>query len=105
MKIRRLIHTFYSPTTRAPDGEAVSPWLGGVDLSQFDGRTHGERIAQAAHFINADILSPMATTEVSEVHDNFTSPEMVKRAHKLGLSVKPWTVRSIVCSHCMSTAN
>ncbi|KAF8480658.1 PLC-like phosphodiesterase [Gautieria morchelliformis] len=90
------------PSTFVPDGSTVSPWLGGVDLSQFDGATLGERIAQGAHSIEADILSPSATSASSRVSDpesedyvGFTTPEMVKLAHDLGLAVKPWTVNRL----------
>ncbi|KAF8480662.1 PLC-like phosphodiesterase [Gautieria morchelliformis] len=90
------------PSIIVPKGATVSPWLGGVDLTKFDGATLGERIARAAHFIEADILSPSATSEFSTTSDpesrdyiSFTTPEMVKFAHELGLVVKPWTVNRL----------
>lgn len=71
-------------------------------MSEFDGATLGERVAQAARHINADILSPMATPRFGpdsapgwEDNLGFITPEMVDLAHDLGLSVKPWTVRRI----------
>ena len=82
----------------------MSPWLGGIDLSKFDGPTLGDQIAQAAHYIEADIISPIATAEASPVSDptskdyiSFTTPEMVRHAHELGLLVKPYTVRHLDC--------
>lgn len=92
-----------SVTVLVPEGHDTSPWLGGVNLSDFNGSTFGERIAQAAHVIAADILSPIATATTSpaqdpemEGYETFTTPEMVKAAHNLGLHVKPWTVRNFL---------
>ncbi|KAF8592072.1 PLC-like phosphodiesterase [Ramaria rubella] len=96
------ISALIDPTTLVPDdGDTVSPWLGGVDLTRFNGTTLGERIAQAAHSIEADILSPVAfnmnPTTNTGLRDyvGFTTPEMVKLSHELGMEVKPWTVNSL----------
>ena len=52
--------------------------------------------------IGADILSPSAESYVSPTSDPnldgfawFTTPGMVREAHKLGLEVKPWTVNRL----------
>ncbi|KIJ45617.1 hypothetical protein M422DRAFT_206908 [Sphaerobolus stellatus SS14] len=82
--------------------EGVSPWLAGLNLSNFNGSTLGERIVQAASFIGADIVSPQATSKLSPVLDAdeddyipFTTYEMVRAAHQLGMLVKPWTVNRL----------
>lgn len=54
-------------------------------------------MAQAARAINADILSPCGTCFIPsfvmfEDDRDFTTRVMVREAHALGLSVKPWTV-------------
>jgi glycerophosphoryl diester phosphodiesterase len=67
-------------------------------VQSFPGNTVGEQLAEAASSINADILSPVDTAS-QDVEDPtqagyvpFTTKEMVDRAHKLDLQVKPWTV-------------
>ncbi|KAF7306601.1 PLC-like phosphodiesterase [Mycena indigotica] len=71
-------------------GQEVSPWLAGVDLAAFSG-SFGVKLAQAAHAINATILSPSAFKS----NLSLTTKEMVDRAHELGIQVKPWTVNSM----------
>lgn len=58
-----------------------------------------EQIAQAAHWLGADILSPAAESPPSTSLDPvmpeyvpFTTKNMVDAAHALGMIVKPWTV-------------
>lgn len=77
----------------------TSTWLAGLRLDSFPGSTLGVQLAQAAHSIGADILSPAATDSTSGSLDpnipgykTFTTEEMVKEAHKSGMLVKPWTV-------------
>lgn len=70
----------------------VSPWLAGIDLETFPGRSQGAKIAQAAHSIGATILSPSALSAHGEP---YTTKEMVDNAHSLGLEVKPWTVNDL----------
>lgn len=83
-----------------PENESVSPWLAGIDVNALNGSSLGEKIAEAAKLINADILSPVATHGLSTAdpeqpgYNPFTTESMVTRAHQLGLAVKPWTVRS-----------
>ncbi|KAF9243899.1 PLC-like phosphodiesterase [Melanogaster broomeanus] len=61
----------------------TSPWLAGLRLDDFPGPSLGERMAQAAHAINADILSPSGTAFIPSF------------AHSLSLRVKPWTLNSL----------
>ncbi|KAI9059675.1 PLC-like phosphodiesterase [Trametes sanguinea] len=85
-------------TAMMPDN-STSPWLAGLRLDDFPGPSLGERVAQAAHAIGADILSPSAESYQSPAPDPdmegyvpFTTREMVEEAHRLGLQVKPFTV-------------
>ncbi|TDL28770.1 PLC-like phosphodiesterase [Rickenella mellea] len=88
--------------TAVMQDKGISPWLAGIDLSRFNASTFGERLAQAAHSIRADILSPSAESYVSPEPDPtmagyipFTTKEMVDKAHELGLAVKPWTINRL----------
>lgn len=55
-----------------------SPWLGGLDIKDYQGNP-----VKAAHAIGADIISPYYT-EISK--------QDVDEAHSLGMKVVPWTV-------------
>ncbi|WWC58437.1 uncharacterized protein I303_100977 [Kwoniella dejecticola CBS 10117] len=81
-------------------GTGPSDWLAGIDIDIFPGDTVGERVARAAASINADFLSPVATSYAStggaadpaeKGWIAFTNKTMVDTAHSLGLQVKPWT--------------
>lgn len=94
-----MIGIFSETAINSVDPSVPSPWLAGLDLSTFPGPSTGEKIAQAAHAISADILSPAAESSQSPVPDPslggyipFTTNEMVREAQRLGLDIKPWTV-------------
>lgn len=57
-----------------------SPWLGGLDIKDYQGNP-----VKAAHAIGADIISPYYT-EISK--------KDVDEAHSLGMKVIPWTVNN-----------
>ena len=57
-----------------------SPWLGGLDIKDYQGNP-----VKAAHAISADIISPYYT-EISK--------QDVDEAHSLGMKVIPWTVNN-----------
>lgn len=57
-----------------------SPWLGGLDIKDYQGNP-----VKAAHAIGADIISPYYT-EISN--------QDVDEAHSLGMKVVPWTVNN-----------
>lgn len=57
-----------------------SPWLGGLDINDYQGNP-----VKAAHAIGADIISPYYT-EISK--------QDVDEAHSLGMKVVPWTVNN-----------
>ncbi|KAI8983416.1 PLC-like phosphodiesterase [Trametes punicea] len=85
-------------TAFMPDN-STSPWLAGLRLDDFPGPSLSAQVAQAAHSIGADILSPTAESYSTPVPDPamdgyvpFTTREMVEEAHRLGLLVKPFTV-------------
>ncbi|THV06052.1 PLC-like phosphodiesterase [Dendrothele bispora CBS 962.96] len=84
-------------TATMPDN-STSPWLAGLRLDEFEGSSLGEQIANAANFINADILSPAdiaaedSPDPAMDGYVAFTTKAMVDKAHELGRAVKPWTV-------------
>lgn len=55
-----------------------SPWMGGLDIDDFNGD-----YVKAAHAINADIISPRW---------NDVTPEYVAETHELGMKIVPWTI-------------
>jgi glycerophosphoryl diester phosphodiesterase len=55
-----------------------SPWMGGLDIKDFQGD-----YVKAAHAIKADVVSPY--------YEELT-PELVKEAHAFGMTVVPWTI-------------
>ena len=62
------------------DKKNASPWLGGLNINDFNGD-----YVKAAHAIGADIVSP---------YWEELSPQLVTEAHALGMKVVPWTVNS-----------
>lgn len=70
-----------------------SPWLGGLDVDDFG----GDGVAAAASLPGVKAYSPVDTTpqtcDISRSDcEPYTTPEMVARAHELGLKVVPWSV-------------
>lgn len=61
-------------------GDKKTPWLGGLDIKDFDGDP-----VKAAKAIDSDIISP---------YYQDTTQETVDEAHKLGMKVVPWTVNA-----------
>ena len=73
----------------------ASPWLGGIDIDDFGGS-----FVVAAHSFGADAVSPVHGTPQNggvgqPGYTPFTTKEMVKEAHKLGMLVIPWTVDDV----------
>jgi hypothetical protein len=88
-------------TLFGPNG-TTSPWLAGLRLDSFPGPSTSEQLVQAAASIGADVLSPQAVSGDSPVPDPsqpgyipFTDKPMIDEAHKLGLTVKPWTINRL----------
>ena len=67
-------------TTLWLDRDEPSPWLGGVDIRDFDGDP-----VRAAHSLGLDDVSPYFKDITKELTDE---------AHELGMKVVPWTVNS-----------
>ncbi|MDA0169164.1 glycerophosphodiester phosphodiesterase family protein [Solirubrobacter taibaiensis] len=70
----------------------ASPWLGGIDVDDFGGS-----YVRAAHSFRADALSPVhGNPQNGKVGDAnyvpYTTPELVRDAHRLGMAVVPWTI-------------
>lgn len=67
-----------SQNYRSEGKPGCSPWMGGLDIDDFNGN-----YVQAAHAINADIISPRF---------NDVTPEFVAESHRLGMKIVPWTI-------------
>ncbi len=70
----------------------ASPWLGGIDIDDFDGD-----LVKAAASFGADAISPVhGSPQNGHVGDAnyvpYTTRAMVESAHKAGIKVIPWTV-------------
>jgi len=70
----------------------ASPWLGGIDIDDFD----GDLVAAVASF-GADALSPVqGTPQGGSINDPdfvpYVTRTMVEDAHDAGMVVIPWTV-------------
>jgi len=81
------------PTTIVPSSSGQFPWLGGIDLE----KDFGGNWVKAAHSIGASVLSPYhggpSNSSVNTPgYIEFSTAEVVKEAHKLGMEVIPWTV-------------
>ena len=72
----------YSDTVAVENG-TTSPWQAGIQIGEMPG-TIDVKIADAAHSIKANILSPSLA---------FITQAMIARAHELKMRVIPWTVR------------
>jgi glycerophosphoryl diester phosphodiesterase len=95
--------TVYASQQNISATSGPSAWLQ-LDVDSFNGSTVGERVAQAAASINADILSPSGLAYNGNLtlldptfpgYETFTTEAMVDTAHALGLSVKVWTVNRL----------
>ncbi|GAA1909023.1 glycerophosphodiester phosphodiesterase family protein [Streptomyces sodiiphilus] len=76
-----------------------SPWLGGIDIDDFD----GDLVAAAASF-GADAISPVhGDPQGGRVGDPgyepFVTAGMVADAHAAGMKVIPWTVNDAATMH------
>ncbi len=74
----------------------ASPWLGGIDIDDFTGSLQQRFVAAAASF-GADAVSPVhGDPQGGTVGDPgyvpFTTPELVRSAHRAHMEVVPWTV-------------
>ena len=70
----------------------ASPWLGGLDIDDFGGD-----VVAAAHSFGAEAVSPVhgspsGATVTDPSYRPYVTAAMVRRAHRLGMRVIPWTV-------------
>lgn len=77
----------------------ASPWLGGIDIDDFEGSLQ-ERYVAAADSFGADAVSPVhGDPQGGSVLDPgyvpFTNQELVDAAHSRGIAVVPWTVDDV----------
>jgi glycerophosphoryl diester phosphodiesterase len=75
----------------------ASPWLGGIDIDDFAGPSLQAQYVAAADSFGADALSPVhGDPQGGTVNDPgyvpFTTPDLVRLAHRRGMKVIPWTV-------------
>lgn len=73
----------------------ASPWLGGIDIDDFD----GDPIAAVKSF-GADVFSPVhGFPQGGSVDDPgyvpYVTREMVRHAHRNGIDVVPWTINDV----------
>jgi glycerophosphoryl diester phosphodiesterase len=76
--------------------DGASPWLGGLDIDDFTGSLQ-QRFVAAADAFGADAVSPVhGDPQGGKVTDPgyvpWTTPELVRAAHRRGMAVVPWTV-------------
>jgi glycerophosphoryl diester phosphodiesterase len=74
----------------------ASPWLGGIDIDDFDGSLQRRYVSAAASF-GADAVSPVhGDPQGGTVNDPnyvaFTNRDLVRAAHQAHMNVIPWTV-------------
>ena len=70
----------------------ASPWLGGLDIDDFGGD-----VVAAAHSFGAEAVSPIhgspsGATVTDPSYRPYVTAAMVRRAHRLGMRVIPWTM-------------
>ncbi|MFG1922654.1 glycerophosphodiester phosphodiesterase family protein [Cryptosporangium sp. NPDC048952] len=75
-----------------PGRPGASPWLGGLDIDDFDGS-----LVEAVKSFGADAISPVhGDPQNGKVTDPgyrpYTTKALVTEAHEAGLKVVPWTV-------------
>ncbi|WNB92593.1 glycerophosphodiester phosphodiesterase [Bacillus sp. NEB1478] len=80
------------PQFLEPGQPGGSPWLGGIDIDDFN----GDPVA-AAHSFGADALSPVhGFPQNGKITDDnyepYVTKKMVQEAHKKGMKIIPWTV-------------
>ncbi|MFF2875533.1 glycerophosphodiester phosphodiesterase [Gottfriedia sp. NPDC057991] len=80
------------PEFLQPGKPGKSPWLGGIDIDDFDGN-----LVAAAHSLGVDAISPVhGFPQDGKITDaNYTpyiTKGMVQEAHQYGMKVIPWTV-------------
>ncbi|MEH6937265.1 glycerophosphodiester phosphodiesterase [Bacillus sp. JJ664] len=80
------------PQFLQPGQPGASPWLGGIDIDDFDGD-----LLAAAHSLGVDAISPVhGFPQNGKITDEnyipYVTKSMVQEAHKYGMKLIPWTV-------------
>ncbi|MBB5914501.1 glycerophosphoryl diester phosphodiesterase [Nocardia transvalensis] len=74
----------------------ASPWLGGLDIDDFPGLLQEKFVAAAASFGAAAVSPVHGDPQDGKIGDPgcrpFTTPDLVRAAHRRGMRVIPWTV-------------
>ena len=86
----------------------ASPWLGGLDADAY-GRDPATALVGAAHSFGASAISPVQGTPQSGGVTQpgfvpFTTPDMIEKAHAVGMAVIPWTVDDVPTMQAMIDA-
>jgi glycerophosphoryl diester phosphodiesterase len=87
------------PQFLQPGKPGASPWLGGIDIDDFN----GDPVA-AAHSFGADAISPVHGFPqngkvTDENYEPYVTKQMVQEAHKFGMKIIPWTVNDEPTMH------
>lgn len=82
-----------------PGRPGASPWLGGIDIDDFDGD-----LVAAVRSFGADGISPVhGSPQNGRITDSdyvpYTTKQMVRSAHRAGIKVIPWTVDDAATMH------
>jgi glycerophosphoryl diester phosphodiesterase len=77
------------------DQAGASPWLGGIDIDDFD-----DSLVAAAASMGADAISPVHGFPQNGMvtdpgYEPYVTAEMVAEAHAAGLAVVPWTIDDV----------
>ncbi|KAI5812030.1 glycerophosphoryl diester phosphodiesterase [Pyronema omphalodes] len=80
------------PSTITPEADGSYPWLGGLDLNDFDGD-----FVKAAKSIGSVVVSPVHGVPSSSSVNTpgyvpFVTKDLVNRVHAEGMKLIPWTV-------------
>lgn len=80
------------PQFLQPGQPGASPWLGGIDIDDFNGD-----LVAAAHSFGANAISPVHGFPqdgkiTDENYEPYVTKQMVDKAHQAGMKVIPWTV-------------
>ncbi|MDN4525150.1 glycerophosphodiester phosphodiesterase family protein [Fictibacillus fluitans] len=80
------------PQFLQPGQPGASPWLGGIDIDDFNGD-----LVAAAHSFGANAISPVHGFPqdgkiTDENYEPYVNKQMVDKAHRAGMKVIPWTV-------------
>jgi glycerophosphoryl diester phosphodiesterase len=88
LKLNALTSGHYLET----DMPGASPWLGGLDIDDFDGNLVAAAASYGFDAVSPIHGSPFATGVEDPAYRPFVTPAMVDQAHEAGIRVIPYTV-------------